>query len=164
MKKRSWSVLSFAFCTIVVAFLLMAAGLMMTAFAGSAVPGTRMLGSISDQYVPVKFDHAKHVMIAGNCAQCHHQHQDVKKMHCMECHSIAPSTFKNSVKSNFMACANCHGAPDASTPTIPGLKVAYHQQCFQCHRGMGDLGKNPKGCTEVCHAKKATKLGMESKP
>jgi len=166
MKKRAWSVLRFAFCTMVAAFLLTVAGLKMTgsdARAGSA-PGMRTLGSISDQYTPVKFDHPKHVMIAGSCATCHHQHQDIKKLNCMGCHAIAPSTFKNSVKSNFMACSACHSDPDPSNPSVPGLKVAYHRTCFQCHRGMGDIGADPKGCTEICHSRKASKLSMDTKP
>jgi len=166
MKKRAWSVLRFAFCTMVAAFLLTAAGLKMTASdarAGSG-PGMRTLGSISDQYTPVKFDHPKHVMIAGSCAMCHHQHQDIKKLNCMGCHSIAPSVFKNSVKTNFMACSACHGAPDANNAAVPSLKVAYHKTCFQCHRGMGDIGADPKGCTEICHSKKASQLSMMTKP
>jgi hypothetical protein len=167
MKKRTWSVLIFAFCVVVVAFLLTGAGLKMTiadASSESGLPGMRTLGSISDQYTPVKFDHPKHVMIAGSCAACHHQHQDSKKLNCKDCHAIAPAVFKNSVKSNFLACSACHGAPDPSNPSVPGLKVAYHKQCFSCHRGMGSIGADPKGCTEICHAKKAPKLGMKAKP
>ncbi len=167
MKKRAWSALSFTICTMVAAFLLTAAGLKMTAAdasSASGLPGIRTLGSISDQYTPVTFDHPKHVMIAGSCAACHHQHQDIKKLNCMGCHAIAPSALKNSVKSNFMACSACHGAPDASNAAVPGLKVAYHKQCFQCHRGMGDIGKDPKGCTEICHSKKASTLSMKTKP
>jgi uncharacterized membrane protein len=137
MKKRAWNVLSFAFCTMVAGFLLMALGLKTTAAVASSEsgPGMRTLGNISDQYTPEKFDHPKHVVIAGSCAMCHHQHQDIKKLNCMGCHSIAPSTFKNSVKSNFTACSARRGAPNANSPSVPGLKVAYHQQCFQCHRG-----------------------------
>lgn len=167
MKKKAWSALSFALYTVVAAFLLTGAGLKMTnadASSESGLPGMRTLGSISDQYTPVKFDHPKHVMIAGSCAACHHQHQDSKKLNCMDCHAIAPSAFKSSVKSNFMACSACHGAYDPSTPSVPGLKVAYHKQCFQCHRGMGNIGSDPKGCTEICHAKKTAKLSMKEKP
>ncbi len=163
MKKRALSVLSFACCIVVAAFLFTGAGLKMTADA-SNLPGMRTLGSISDQYTPVKFDHPKHVMIAGNCAACHHQHQDSKKLNCMDCHAISPETFKSSVKNSFLACSACHGAPDAGNPSVPGLKVAYHKQCFSCHRGMGNIGADPKGCTEICHAKRAAKLGMKTKP
>jgi hypothetical protein len=35
----------------------------------------------------------------------------------------------------------------------PGLKIALHRTCFQCHKGMGDIGTDPKGCTQICHAK-----------
>jgi hypothetical protein len=157
----------FAFCVMVAAFLLMSAGLKMTianASSESGLPGTRTLGSISDQYVPVKFDHAQHVQIAGNCETCHHQHPDIKKLDCLGCHAIAPAVFKNSVKNNFSACSACHGAPNASNPSVPDLKVAYHMKCFSCHRGMGDIGLNPKGCTEICHAKKTANIGVNSKP
>jgi hypothetical protein len=166
MKKKAWSALSFALYTIVAAILLTGAGLKMTnadASSEAGLPGMRTLGSISDQYTPVKFDHPKHVMIAGSCAACHHQHQDSKKLNCTDCHAIAPSVFKSSVKNNFMACSACHGTYDPSTPSVPGLKVAYHKQCFQCHRGMGNIGSDPKGCTEICHAKKAAKLSMKEK-
>ena len=130
MKKRAWSVLSLTICAIVAVFLLTAAGLKMTAADASSasnLPGMRTLGSISDQYTPVKFDHPKHVMIAGSCASCHHQHQDSKKLNCKDCHEIGPATFKNSVKNSFMSCSNCHGAFDPANPSVPGLKVAYHK-------------------------------------
>ena len=167
MKKRIWCILIFAFCVMVASFLLMSAGMKMTianASSESGLPGMRTLGSISDQYAPVNFDHPKHVVIAGNCFSCHHQHPDSKKLNCTDCHAIAPAVFKNSVKHNFLACSSCHSAPDPSNPSVPGLKVAYHKQCFSCHRGMGDIGEDPRGCTEICHAKKAEKPGMTAKP
>jgi hypothetical protein len=167
MKKRIWSVVLFATCVMAAAFLLMSAGLKMTvanASSESALPGMRTLGSISDQFSPVKFDHPKHVMIAGSCASCHHQHLDSKKLNCMDCHAITPTAFKNSVKHNFLACSSCHGAPNPDSPTVPGLKVAYHKTCFKCHRGMGDIGMSPKGCTEICHARKSDKIGMKAQP
>jgi len=167
MKKQGvWSVLVLG-CCIAAAVLFLGVDGMKTpadASSGSNLPGVRTLGSISKMYTAVKFDHPKHVMIAGSCAACHHQHQDGKKLNCKECHDIGPATFKNSVKSNFLACSTCHGEYDPSNPSVPGLKVAYHKSCFQCHRGMGNIGASPKGCAELCHAKKAVKLGMKSKP
>lgn len=164
--ERAGSVLIFGCCAAAALFLA-GAGLWMSAADASpqaGLPGVRTLGSISDQYAPVRFDHPKHVMIAGSCASCHHQHMDSKKLNCTDCHALAPSAFKNSVKSNFLACSACHGAFDPANPSVPGLKVAYHQSCFQCHRGMGGIGADPKGCAELCHAKKAAKLGMKTKP
>ncbi len=122
--------------------------------SSARLPGVRTLGTISDQYTAVTFDHAKHVSIAGKCGSCHH-HGDGNTSSCKECHSLSPAAFKNSVAHNFMPCSNCHATLDPDNPAMPGLKVAYHKKCFECHRGMGDIGLDPKGCTELCHARKA---------
>ena len=119
-------------------------------------PGVRVLGSLSDKYAAVTFDHSKHVTIAANCAACHH-HGNGNISSCKECHALSPAAFKSSLINSFMPCSNCHGAYDRENATMPGLKVAYHKKCFECHRGMGDVGLNPKGCTELCHAQKAPK-------
>jgi len=119
-------------------------------------PGVRVLGSLSDKYTTVTFDHSKHVTIAGNCAACHH-HGNGATSTCKECHALSSAAFKSSLIASFMPCTNCHGAYDRENASMPGLKVAYHKKCFECHRGMGDIGLNPKGCTELCHAQKAPK-------
>jgi hypothetical protein len=125
-------------------------------YAGNAakVPGIAMLDSLSDKFEPVRFDHAKHIGIAGNCGTCHHQHNNFSTLPCKECHSLSAAEFKNSVVNNFMACKNCHGSYDPSNPKMPGLKTAYHVQCFGCHKGMGEVGEGPQGCTNMCHGKK----------
>ncbi|HTG01350.1 MAG TPA: cytochrome c3 family protein [Nitrospirota bacterium] len=115
--------------------------------------GIIKLDSIAKFYLPVRFDHAKHAAIAGDCGKCHHQHGNSASLPCRECHNLTVSTFKGSKKASFMACKNCHGASDPAAPGMPGLKVAYHRQCFQCHRGMGGVGENPQGCTQICHGK-----------
>jgi hypothetical protein len=132
-----------------------------TAFAGSVyagnaakAPTVATLDSLSAKYGPVTFDHAKHVAIAGDCGTCHHQHKNFGTLPCKECHALDPAIFRNSVVNSFMACKNCHGSYDRSNPAMPGLKTAYHQQCFKCHRGMGDIGISPAGCTMMCHGKK----------
>jgi Class III cytochrome C family len=117
------------------------------------LPGVRVLGGLSDKYEPVRFDHEKHVSLAGKCDACHH-HANGAASSCRECHNLGPSVFKNSVVRNFMPCSGCHGALDPGNPAMPGLKVAYHEKCFACHRGMNDVGIDPKGCAELCHAKK----------
>ncbi|MEJ2684188.1 MAG: cytochrome c3 family protein [Candidatus Sulfobium sp.] len=124
--------------------------------AGSAVkaPTTATLDSLSEKYEPVLFDHAKHAGLAGNCGTCHHRHANFGALPCKECHALDPSVFRDSAVGNFMACRNCHGPYDPSNPAMPGLKTAYHQQCFQCHRGMGDVGISPSGCTKMCHGRK----------
>jgi Doubled CXXCH motif (Paired_CXXCH_1) len=142
--------------------ILFIAGICM-AFAGSVhagnaakAPTVATLDSLSNKYGPVIFDHAKHVAIAANCGTCHHQHSNFSTLPCKECHSLDAAAFRNSVVNNFMACRNCHGSYDRSNPKMPGLKTAYHQQCFQCHRGMGEVGVSPAGCTIMCHGKKGT--------
>jgi len=112
------------------------------------------LDSLVNQYRPVIFDHEKHTVMANDCGVCHHQHGKNSSLPCHECHSIKASTFKSSAQGGFMACRNCHGAYDPSTPQMPDLKVAYHKQCFQCHRGMAEVGISPKGCTNLCHNKR----------
>ncbi len=123
--------------------------------AGKISPRTVIkLDSLVNIYRPVIFDHEKHTAIANDCGVCHHQHGKYSSLPCHECHNIKASLFKNSAQGRFMACKNCHGAYDPSTPQMPGLKVAYHKQCFQCHRGMADIGISPKGCTTLCHDKR----------
>ncbi len=125
-------------------------------YAGNSVkaPGVAILDSLSNKYGAVRFDHAKHTGLAGNCGTCHHQHGTNGALSCKECHSVTPAMFKNSVVNNFMACRNCHNDFDPANPGMPALKTAYHVQCFQCHKGMGDVGEDPKGCTQMCHEKK----------
>lgn len=124
--------------------------------AAAKAPATTKLDSISDKYEPVTFDHAKHTSLAGNCGACHHQHNNFGSLPCKECHSVDASLFKKSVTNNFVACRNCHSTFDRANPRMPGLKTAYHQQCFQCHRGMAEVGEGPAGCTALCHEKKAS--------
>lgn len=127
--------------------------------AAADAPGVRILDSLKDVYTPVKFDHPKHVSLAGNCSACHHEHGIADGLPCKQCHAITPQTFKNTVSRNFMACKSCHTTADRDNAGMPGLKTAYHKQCFTCHRGMGNIGLDPKGCAELCHAKKADSVG-----
>ena len=131
--------------------------------AAADAPGVRVLDSIKDAYTPVKFDHAKHVSIAGSCSSCHHEHGIADGLPCKQCHAITPQTFKSAVNHSFMACKSCHGAFDRDNAGMPGLKTAYHKQCFKCHKGMGNIGMDPKGCAEMCHARKATRIGMNDR-
>jgi hypothetical protein len=127
------------------------------------IPTVVVLDSIATLYEPVTFDHVTHVMIAGgegNCAECHHQHPAVEGLSCKDCHSIESVEYKKSVVHSFMSCSSCHGTYDISNPAMPGLKVAYHSTCFKCHRGMGNIGIDPKGCTEMCHARKSEKVSL----
>lgn len=132
-------------------------------YAGNAAqkPAIIKLGSMADKYEAVRFDHEKHTLLAGNCGMCHHEHGNSGALPCKDCHSVTPSAFKSSVTRNFMACKNCHAAYNPLAPNIPGLKSAYHRACFQCHRGMGNVGLDPKGCAEMCHTKKEQKINVK---
>ncbi len=126
-------------------------------------PDVTTIESLSDKYEAVVFTHERHATMAGNCGTCHHEHGNSGTLPCQECHSLAPSAFKNSVTRSFMACKNCHGAYSPSEPKMPGLKVAYHTKCFQCHRGISNVGLDPKGCAELCHAAKTLKVSKSNK-
>ncbi len=143
--------------TMVVSLCLFAVAL---ASAAAGAPGVRVLDSIKDAYAPVRFDHAKHAAIAGSCAACHHEHKMGDGLPCKQCHKLSPESFRRSVTSSFMPCRSCHGAFDRDNAAMPGLKTAYHRACFTCHRGMGSIGTDPKGCTETCH-RKADKFGKK---
>jgi hypothetical protein len=109
-------------------------------------PDVVTLDSLAKKYTPVVFTHARHTGFAANCGACHHHHHNST---CKDCH-----TLNASVTNNFPACKNCHAARDRSSPGMPGLEVAYHRACFECHRGMGRLGVEPGGCNEICHTVK----------
>ncbi|NOY65502.1 MAG: cytochrome c3 family protein [Nitrospirae bacterium] len=140
--------------TIIFVVILIIATANMVVFAsGLKIPEITVLDSISNIYEPVRFDHATHSMIAERCVVCHHEHPSNADL-CKNCHGLDDSIFKKSLSSTFMNCDNCHGKYDPSNPGMPGLKVAYHRKCFQCHKGMGMIGEDPKGCTQICHARK----------
>lgn len=134
-------------------------------FAGNHAKSPEMItiDSLSDKYGAVVFTHGRHTMMAGSCGSCHHEHGNSGTLPCKECHSLSPTAFKDSVTRNFMACKNCHGAYSPSDPKMPGLKVAYHTKCFQCHRGISNVGVDPKGCAELCHAAKELKISKRMK-
>jgi Class III cytochrome C family len=160
MKKKASIILGLSMSIMLVGYLY--AGRDPNALAASSekgLPEVRVLGSISEKYEPVTFDHAKHVAIAGKCAACHH-HGNGQTESCGQCHKLDPSVFKNSVVHNFLPCSSCHTKSNPDNPSMPALNVAYHQKCFACHRGMGSVGIDPKGCAEVCHAKKTEKASM----
>ena len=123
---------------------------------GSAMgkmPGKVILGSLADRYRPVAFDHGKHIGMAGSCAECHHQHEGDRALSCAECHRMDADAFrKNLDLARIRPCGGCHpGRDDPGNPGMPSLKAAYHRACIKCHRDVGSVGKDPKGCTETCH-------------
>jgi hypothetical protein len=121
---------------------------------GRDVPKDFILGSLSNLYEPVLFNHSEHISTAGGCVDCHHQHGLMQVNACSECHRIAPSVFKkNVIAGRLRPCGECHLATEE--PGRIGLKTAYHKACFKCHKAdVGSGVKNLKGCTEMCHVLK----------
>jgi len=125
--------------------------------AGAGEPGTLVLGSLSARYAPVVFGHAAHVSTAGGCADCHHQHGTGPGLSCPACHALDEAAFRKAVgATRFRRCGECHpAAPRRDDPGTVPLKAAYHRACFRCHRGeVGTVGEDPRGCTQMCHARK----------
>jgi len=118
------------------------------------IPGTINIKYIQKQYGPVVFDHTKHAAMAGNCGKCHHSHNEKINSTCKECHALDAGVFKASAKQAFLPCSACHSDYSPDSPGVPGLKVAFHKKCFECHLGMGELGSSPAGCAKTCHVKK----------
>ncbi len=136
----------------------LALGMFAAGFALSGeieLPGMIVLGTLEDKYEPVEFDHLMHTFIAESCADCHHSHQRRKDLDCAGCHAIDNEQFKATVESGFLPCSMCHMGPDPENPAMPSLKVAFHKQCFSCHRDIGNIGKSPKACFQQCHALKS---------
>ena len=89
--------------------------------------------SLGDLYGPVRFMHAKHAAVTGDCLTCHHRRP------------------KDPAASETLRCSACHQeAFNAKLPGRPGLKAAYHQRCLGCH---AERNRGPVGCID-CHAKK----------
>ena len=75
------------------------------------VPKVLLLGSLSQVYEPVRFNHSGHVSTAGGCADCHHQHGSADVRSCKECHRIDPSVFQKNVNAGMLKpCRECHTA------------------------------------------------------
>jgi len=129
------------------------------------MPTTMTLGSLASEYEPVAFDHAAHVEEAGGCGECHHRHDTGKEVGCRECHSLDPSATGKAVHAaRVRPCGICHPAVlSRSDLSRPALKAAYHRACFRCHREVGIVGEDPKGCTEMCHARKPFREALHGK-
>ena len=159
---KTKAVLTIAFCWIVAIAAAPYAGVEGpgTRPAGSPkgkMPGTVLLGSLAKKYGPVKFDHVKHVGTAGSCDECHHQHGGGQAPSCGGCHTIDASSFRKNVRlDRIRPCGECHSASyDAGKPDRTTLSAAYHRACIKCHREVGSVGSDPKGCTEMCHESSA---------
>ena len=131
----------------------------MLAIAGEG-PDEIELGSLSNIYEAVTFDHGMHEDIA-TCATCHHHTtgmaaEDTK---CLPCHAASGEAAE-------VACSACHVTRPGNAEKIKesqavnlyhtdstGLKRAYHLKCMGCHEEMDAAS----GC-EDCHPKPADHL------
>jgi hypothetical protein len=118
------------------------------------IPGIIDIKYIQREYGSVAFNHSKHAAMAGTCGKCHHMHNEKINSACRQCHALDAEAFKSSVKQVFLPCSACHTNHSPESPGVPGLKVALHKKCFECHIGMRELGYSPSGCVKTCHAKK----------
>lgn len=100
-------------------------------------PKVRILNSpvinqMGDRYEPVRFMHAKHANVLGDCSICHHRMPREKGDTYGQPASMALFEKMHAVPAG---CADCHGKPfNFKQPQTPGLKGAYHQLCINCHR------------------------------
>lgn len=124
---------------IIILLLLSGALLLSVVLWAADIPEIATINRLERAYGPVKFTHAKHMEIAGDCAACHH-HQ---------------------AEGDISACAKCHSMRfDPKNTKKTTLKAAYHERCLGCH---DKLASGPRGCVD-CHpaihgkdARKATK-------
>lgn len=86
----------------------------------------------SDLYEPVRFMHAKHANVIGDCSICHHRmpreagdkYGEPVTMGKLQEMRTAP-----------VSCTVCHTQPfDSKQLQTPGLKGAFHQLCMDCHQ------------------------------
>ncbi len=134
---------------------------LMAAPAGSrakATPDTLELDALVNLYEKVRFDHARHIALIKDCADCHHHTAGTltQNPNCVKCH-------KNSGATASVACRSCHLAQPFSAAALRqkdrseyhndlmSLKGAYHQACTGCHGRMG----GPTGCQD-CHKRNKT--------
>lgn len=116
-------------------------------------PESVEINILSKLYGEVSFDHALHVPMtecsnchhhttgtgpgAPTCARCHDGTEEGETVSCSDCHAAEPFTPENlKIMEN----------PEIFHVDKPGLKGAYHINCFGCHEEEG----GPTGCQD-CH-------------
>ena len=120
------------------------------------VPDSITLNQNGKLFAPFSFDHARHIQLIRECADCHHHTTGtlVLDPNCVKCH-------KNSSETAVVSCKGCHSPSPFSPETLAakradkqryhldkmGLKGAMHQGCITCH---SKQGAGPVGCEE-CH-------------
>jgi len=91
-----------------------------------------VVNQYSDIYEPVRFMHAKHANVLGDCSICHHRLPQSEGDMNGEPATMALLRAKQELPA---ACDLCHDRPfDSKRLSTPGLKGAYHQLCMDCHQ------------------------------
>ncbi|NQU65385.1 MAG: hypothetical protein HQ517_14040 [SAR324 cluster bacterium] len=116
------------------------------------VPEEILIDGRSKQFKGVKFQHRQIIKallekIKGNVLAINfHQGKDVI---CQSCHHNSPGTNNPPPK-----CISCHSsAEDSQDGRVPGIKAAYHRQCFECHEKM-EMEKPVSDDCIACHLEK----------
>jgi len=97
-------------------------------------------GYKKDRKDPVKLHHKKHATdYKVTCVKCHHENENMKP--------------GDPVKK----CSECHDPQKKQGETLR-LDLAYHKNCWGCHKEMIDAGKTtdekaPSKKCSACHAK-----------
>jgi len=120
------------------------------------VPDSVVLNQNGKLFSPFSFNHAQHIQLIKECADCHHHTTGtlVLDPNCARCH-------QNSSPTAVVSCKGCHSATPFSPETLAakradkqryhldkmGLKGAMHQNCIGCHNKQGN---GPTGCQD-CH-------------
>ncbi len=109
------------------------------------------IGSLSDLYSVVTFDHLLHVDMA-DCSVCHHHTTGTRIIdkNCTRCHTAGgeyDAAIFNSGRPYTISCRDCHekqrfgsaylrklANPNLYHIDKPGLKGAYHLSCIGCHK------------------------------
>ncbi len=127
-------------------------------YSDEDIPEAVTIKDLEKQYEPVYFPHRKIVrkLLAetkdDKLAQYFHRQKGTV---CQACHHNSPAAKKPP------RCYSCHGKPfDAKEPLRPGMKGAYHQQCFGCHKQMGIKKPDPLNCME-CHQEKKKQVATK---
>ncbi len=113
------------------------------------LPEEVMINVISDKYKGASFPHRSIVAsmmerIADNkLADAFHNDKDTV---CQSCHHNSPEALDPPPR-----CISCHASDDDKQDgRVPGIKAAYHQQCFDCHQALEMKEPDSTNCT-ACH-------------
>ena len=129
------------------------------------MPGKVRIGAMIDEYLPVEFEHAKHLeKLQGAIGR---QASGLLSMHrkdgrdCAACHHHGSRIEPGGTPPR---CGSCHMAklPGDKTSMPDGrplLKAAFHLRCMDCHKRMGLEKPGATDCV-ACHAKKDSRIAQ----